>query len=490
MAVQKIRLYLEPKGVADVAHVSQMDVKRQIQFLIYDENGAYSFPNGSSVSINGQKPDGHLFDYSENDYVSGTRIISKSGNIVTVYTTPQMTAVEGNVACQIRIVDSNGGDIGILPFTMNVQRTPLASEQGYSQSDLPSIVRKYNEFNEDAEAWARGTRKGTPVGSGDETYHNNSKYYSEQATSSAATASTKASEASASATNSANKALVSEGYANGMQNGSAVGSGSPYYHNNSKYYSEQSKASADRAQSYAVNTPYIGANGNWWVWNGTQNRYVDTGVDASITVQIADITMLAPNASPYVTNSGTNTDPIFHLFIPKGTGITSIRKTGTSGLIDTYTITYSDGSTTTFTVANGNGVSSISKTSSSGLDDIYTIRYTNGSTSTFTVTNGKTAYQSAVEGGYPGTEAEFEADLANFEDWKIEAEMAAEEAEDSASSAAQSAAEAANSASLAEQYADFVTPHFIIENNRLYIKDDAVGEFIVANNRLYIKLAS
>lgn len=36
-----------------------------------------------------------------------------------------------------------------------------------------------------------------------------------------------------------------------------------------------------------------------------------------------------------------------------GKGITSITKTGTSGLIDTYTITYTDGSTSTFTVTNG-----------------------------------------------------------------------------------------------------------------------------------------
>ena len=34
-------------------------------------------------------------------------------------------------------------------------------------------------------------------------------------------------------------------------------------------------------------------------------------------------------------------------------GIASIAKTGTSGLVDTYTITYADGDTTTFTVTNG-----------------------------------------------------------------------------------------------------------------------------------------
>lgn len=37
----------------------------------------------------------------------------------------------------------------------------------------------------------------------------------------------------------------------------------------------------------------------------------------------------------------------------KGTGITSIAKTGTSGNVDTYTITFDDSSTETFTVTNG-----------------------------------------------------------------------------------------------------------------------------------------
>lgn len=36
-----------------------------------------------------------------------------------------------------------------------------------------------------------------------------------------------------------------------------------------------------------------------------------------------------------------------------GKGISSITKTGTSGLVDTYTITFDDDTTTTFTVTNG-----------------------------------------------------------------------------------------------------------------------------------------
>ena len=40
-----------------------------------------------------------------------------------------------------------------------------------------------------------------------------------------------------------------------------------------------------------------------------------------------------------------------------GNGIVSIEKTGTSGLVDTYTITYTDGDTDTFTVTNGSDAS-------------------------------------------------------------------------------------------------------------------------------------
>ncbi len=121
--------------------------------------------------------------------------------------------------------------------------------------------------------------------------------------------------------------------------------------------------------------------------------------------------------------------------------VAKIEKTGTSGLVDTYTITYTDGTTTIFTVTNGekgdegdqgiqgiqgvpgadghtpvitiqngfwhidgvntnqaaqgvkgdtgNGISDISKTGTSGLVDTYTITYTDGTTTTFTVTNGE-----------------------------------------------------------------------------------------------------
>lgn len=40
-----------------------------------------------------------------------------------------------------------------------------------------------------------------------------------------------------------------------------------------------------------------------------------------------------------------------------GRGITSIKKTGTTGSVDTYTITYTDNTTSTFTINNSDGIS-------------------------------------------------------------------------------------------------------------------------------------
>lgn len=156
-----------------------------------------------------------------------------------------------------------------------------------------------------------------------------------------------------------------------------------------EHYLEQAEDLYEAMENLSKHPPYIGANGDWYVWDTVTSDFVDSGIDASITVQIADVTMLAYGAAPYITNSGTSTDPVFHLFIPRAAGITSITKTGTSGLVDTYTITFQDGNTTTFTVTNGKSIVSIAKTATSGLVDTYTITFNDSTTTTFQITNGK-----------------------------------------------------------------------------------------------------
>lgn len=82
-----------------------------------------------------------------------------------------------------------------------------------------------------------------------------------------------------------------------------------------------------------------------------------------------------------------------------GTSITGVAKTSTSGLVDTYTVSFSNGNTSTFTVTNGSNISTIAKTSTSGLIDNYTVTLTNGNTTQFSVTNAKSIVSVTMTGG-------------------------------------------------------------------------------------------
>lgn len=69
-------------------------------------------------------------------------------------------------------------------------------------------------------------------------------------------------------------------------------------------------------------------------------------------------------------------------------GISNIVKTGTDGLVDTYTITLADTTTKTFTVTNGNGLTKFEKLSTVGLVDTYQFTRSDGTYFTFAVSNG------------------------------------------------------------------------------------------------------
>ncbi len=95
-----------------------------------------------------------------------------------------------------------------------------------------------------------------------------------------------------------------------------------------------------------------------------------------------------------------------------GRGITNVKRTsgsGMAGVVDTYTITYSDGTTSTFTVRNGMngsagvGIKSFTKTAgtgAAGTTDTYTVTLTNNQTTKITVYNGKNG--DPGEPGAPG----------------------------------------------------------------------------------------
>ena len=168
--MQSINLQIAPGSVNPVINVSQNDVGRQFQLKLYDGAAAYTLPTGTTASIEGIKPDGHAFSYSD--------AVSVSGSILTVTTKLQMTVVAGRVICEIRLRKS-GLDLGSLNFVMLVEESPINENVDPSDTEIPAIIELAEGQVEDAEAWARGTKNGEPVASTDPQFQNNAKWYAE-----------------------------------------------------------------------------------------------------------------------------------------------------------------------------------------------------------------------------------------------------------------------------------------------------------------------
>ena len=55
--MQSINLQICPTGIKPVINVSQNDIGRQFQLVLYDGTSAYSLPSGTTARIDGIKPD-------------------------------------------------------------------------------------------------------------------------------------------------------------------------------------------------------------------------------------------------------------------------------------------------------------------------------------------------------------------------------------------------------------------------------------------------
>lgn len=185
MITQEFDLNLIPNQAPVVVHVDQYDHgEGRLVANLYNGDTAYA-PDGTVV-IQGTKPDGHGFAYSA----------TLEGNVVTADLTEQMAAVAGDVRTQIVVTESTGRT-GTFAFTLKVQKSALPDDTDMSESDYATIERAVERaedavqsaqaataqssfFRLQSEAWAKGTKNGTPVPSTDETYHNNSKYWAEK----------------------------------------------------------------------------------------------------------------------------------------------------------------------------------------------------------------------------------------------------------------------------------------------------------------------
>lgn len=146
------------------------------------------------------------------------------------------------------------------------------------------------------------------------------------------------------------------------------------------------------AYQIAVENGFVGTVAEWIASLHGKDVGVDriekTGTSADGLIDTYTIFFTDGNSSTFTVNNGQD-----GVAGADGRGIVSFEKTGSNGNIDTYTVTYTDETTSTFTVRNGTdgvGVEKIEKTASSadGLIDTYTITLTNGQTIRYSITNG------------------------------------------------------------------------------------------------------
>lgn len=244
--MQQTNLQYAPNGVNPVIHVSQFDVGRQFQFKLYDGSTPYTMPAGTTARIDGIKPDGHGFSYTNN--------ISVSGNTATITTTEQMTVIAGTVKCEIRFLKGYD-NIGTVNFWMIVEESPINGDTDISETEIPAIIEVATANRLESEAWARGTMDGVPVDSSADQYHNNSKYYSEQSAASATASAQSAANASlsevsalASATNAHNSELAAAQSASDAADSEDAAATSEQ---NAKASEQAAKASEDILAFYA-----------------------------------------------------------------------------------------------------------------------------------------------------------------------------------------------------------------------------------------------
>lgn len=318
MVTQTYKLNMIPNGQIINVHVSQYDIGRTIVFNLYNGAEVFTPAPGTTATIDGTKPDKKGFSVSA----------TISGSTAQFTTTKNMCAVAGDTICEFRLM-KNGQNVGTANFILNVERAGLADDVDISQTELPAYMDAAESSMRNSEAWAVGTKDGTPVSQSDPQYQNYSKYYAEQANSSALSASD-------SATSAAGDASDAEAWAVGKRDGQSVHPTDPTYENNALYYADRAAHSV--AQGTQVDF-YI-SNGHLYLVQtiqGVEQPPEDVGpvggsdnvtqLDVSDRFQANSSFGTTRNLTAYAEISG-NMTRLFIDFLP---GITSL-PIGTAGM--------------------------------------------------------------------------------------------------------------------------------------------------------------
>ena len=252
MRPQSIKLNLVPGGVIPVINVSQYDVGRPLEFVLWDGKSPATIEENTVIDIRATKPDGHGFQYA----------CTWENNVVSVATQIQMTVLSGSIECELHL-EKNSTVIGTANFILEVEQAALRSDTDISETELPAIIdmargnqeaaaasaaaAAESESNAADSAAAAATSESNAADSASAaaTSESNAADSASAAATSESNAASSETEAATSATAAAGSATAAatsksdaEAYAVGKRNGVDVPSSDVTYNNNAKHYAE------------------------------------------------------------------------------------------------------------------------------------------------------------------------------------------------------------------------------------------------------------
>lgn len=298
MITQSINLNLISGQVLPRVNASQYDNNtRTLTMYLYDGELTFNIPNGVSGYIQGTKPDRTGFQYATT--------VTVGSNVVTFDITEQMTAVAGDVTCELVLVDGDDR-IATVNFILHVEPAALSDDTVISETELPLIEEAaelaqqiggfIEQMDADAaksEAYGAGTVNGVPVTSDNPAYQNNAKYYSD--------------EAAASATGVQQLKEDSEAYAVGTRDGVPVTSGDAAYRNNSKFYATSASESAATAVASDIAAAQSKEDAEAWAVGERDSTPVTSGdvtYNNNAKYYAGEASNSASNAGTSETNAG------------------------------------------------------------------------------------------------------------------------------------------------------------------------------------------
>lgn len=403
------------RHVSEAVHLVQGDVTLPvIAVSMYADGQPYAVPSSATVNFRLNKKDG---TYIYNPALG----VDSARTTAYIEVTEQTCAAAGEFSPEIEVI--NGADVaGSSKFKMIVEPNAIQEGMIESSSEGHALIGYAN----DSRKWAEGKDlDGNDVTSSDPQYHNNSKYWAQEANVTIAvgtttTASDPTTPASVTNSGTSKDVVLNFTIPRGLQGPQGIQGiqgekGDAFAIQ--KVYSSIAEMNADYSgtdvaigqfviidtgsvedpdtgklyvkglQAYEFIVDLSGAQGI----QGPQGPQGTQGIQGETGNGIASVaktsTAVLTDTYTILFTDGTSTT----FTVENGKGISGIAKTATTGLVDTYTITFNDGTTSTFNVANGNGIASVTQTGGShiaGQYDTYTITYTDGTTSTFQVYNG------------------------------------------------------------------------------------------------------